>query len=185
MHAGRRFHGPTFLASLELPPSDPKFPFPGLLHIMCAIGSLYTADIPQPPMQPRAANYPCAYSLCSFSLNSSSYVLWYRIRYTFIETDPSLCFRLNCDQRTASSSPSTSSSRAAGGHSSRAPTRLRSSRPSSRRLRARRRWTVESICWSVCRVSLFGLRSVDFKRRGEEGREAERISADDVCVLVV
>ncbi|KAJ3530808.1 hypothetical protein NM688_g7659 [Phlebia brevispora] len=53
MHAGRMFHGPSFLAALDLPPSDPRFPFSGLLHIMCAVGSLYTADVPSPPVQRR------------------------------------------------------------------------------------------------------------------------------------
>ena len=57
MHAGRLFHGPTFLASLDLHPSDPRFPFSTVLHAMCAVGSLYTADIPQPPIQPRS-HYP-------------------------------------------------------------------------------------------------------------------------------
>lgn len=52
--AGRLFHGPTFLASLELPPADPRFPFDAVLHAMCAVGSLYTAAIPQAPIQPRA-----------------------------------------------------------------------------------------------------------------------------------
>ena len=67
MHAGRLFHGPTFFTALELPPSDPLFPFPGLLHVMCAIGSLYTADIPQPPIAPRARHYPCTSPMTSFS----------------------------------------------------------------------------------------------------------------------
>ncbi|KAF7794076.1 hypothetical protein EIP86_005206 [Pleurotus ostreatoroseus] len=53
MHAGRMFHGPTFLASLDLNPQDPRFPFSAILHAMCAVGSLYTADIPQPPIQRR------------------------------------------------------------------------------------------------------------------------------------
>ena len=53
-HAGRLFHGPTFLAALELAPADPRFPFAAVLHAMCAVGSLYTADIPQAPIQPRA-----------------------------------------------------------------------------------------------------------------------------------
>ncbi|KAI0776376.1 hypothetical protein BC629DRAFT_1525870 [Irpex lacteus] len=53
LHAGRLFHGPTFLASLDLPPTDPRFPFHGVLHAMCAIGSVYTADIPQPSSRPR------------------------------------------------------------------------------------------------------------------------------------
>ncbi|KAI0337613.1 hypothetical protein BDW22DRAFT_1363872 [Trametopsis cervina] len=53
MHAGRLFHGPTFLSSLSLPPTDSRFPFAGVLHAMCAVGSLYTADIPQPPVRER------------------------------------------------------------------------------------------------------------------------------------
>ncbi|KAI0691861.1 hypothetical protein BC835DRAFT_1359567 [Cytidiella melzeri] len=52
-HAGRLFHGPTFLSSLDLPPTDTRFPFTGVLHAMCAVGSLYTADIPQPSVHDR------------------------------------------------------------------------------------------------------------------------------------
>ncbi|EKM56901.1 uncharacterized protein PHACADRAFT_254278 [Phanerochaete carnosa HHB-10118-sp] len=54
MYAGRLFHGPTFLASLDLHPNNSRFPFSAILHAMCAVGSLYTADIPQPPTQSRS-----------------------------------------------------------------------------------------------------------------------------------
>ncbi|EKM56896.1 uncharacterized protein PHACADRAFT_91537 [Phanerochaete carnosa HHB-10118-sp] len=50
MHAGRLFHGPTFLSALDLPPTDPRFPQPVILHAMCAIGSMYTADIAPTPV---------------------------------------------------------------------------------------------------------------------------------------
>lgn len=43
MHASRMFHIPTFMASLELLPTDSRFPNPALLHMMCAVGSAYTA----------------------------------------------------------------------------------------------------------------------------------------------
>ena len=44
-HAGRLFHSPSFMASLSLPPSHPKFPSTAVLHAICAVGSLYTASI--------------------------------------------------------------------------------------------------------------------------------------------
>ncbi|KAI0721342.1 hypothetical protein C8T65DRAFT_631383 [Cerioporus squamosus] len=47
--AGRMFHAPTFLASLSLPPTHPKFPLPAVLHGMCAMGSMYTAAITHMP----------------------------------------------------------------------------------------------------------------------------------------
>ncbi|GJE86698.1 Zn(II)2Cys6 transcription factor [Phanerochaete sordida] len=50
IHAGRLFHGPTFLSSLDLPASDPRFPPPVVLHAICAVGSLYTADIAPTPV---------------------------------------------------------------------------------------------------------------------------------------
>ncbi|KAJ3524974.1 hypothetical protein NM688_g8472 [Phlebia brevispora] len=50
MYAGRLFHGPTFISSLNLHPSDQRFPSPCLLHAMCAVGSMYTADIPPTPI---------------------------------------------------------------------------------------------------------------------------------------
>ncbi|KAI0094085.1 hypothetical protein BDY19DRAFT_1053457 [Irpex rosettiformis] len=43
MHARRMFHIPSFLASLDLHPANPKFPCNALLHIICAIGSLYAS----------------------------------------------------------------------------------------------------------------------------------------------
>jgi hypothetical protein len=45
MHANRLFHAPTFLASLSLHPMDPRFPAVSVLHALCAVGSLYTAEI--------------------------------------------------------------------------------------------------------------------------------------------
>ncbi|EKM56893.1 uncharacterized protein PHACADRAFT_254261 [Phanerochaete carnosa HHB-10118-sp] len=50
IHAGRLFHGPTFLSSLDFPPSDPRFPSPVVLHAICAVGSMYTADIAPTPI---------------------------------------------------------------------------------------------------------------------------------------
>ena len=47
--ANRMFHAPTFLASLSLPPTHPKFPLPAVLHAMCAVGSMYTAAITHMP----------------------------------------------------------------------------------------------------------------------------------------
>ncbi|KAI0922370.1 hypothetical protein AcV7_005920 [Taiwanofungus camphoratus] len=50
--ACRLFHKPTFLSSLSYPPTHPSFPMTGLLHAMCAMGSLYTAAVaPAPPAQ--------------------------------------------------------------------------------------------------------------------------------------
>ncbi|KAF9015250.1 hypothetical protein BDQ17DRAFT_1340740 [Cyathus striatus] len=49
-HAGRLFHAPSFLHSLSLPPSHPKFPSTPVLHAICAIGSLYTAAVTSPPL---------------------------------------------------------------------------------------------------------------------------------------
>lgn len=49
-HANRLFHGPSFMNSLALPPSHPKFPCTPVLHAICAIGSLYTAAVTSPPL---------------------------------------------------------------------------------------------------------------------------------------
>ncbi|KAF8168005.1 hypothetical protein B0H34DRAFT_683893 [Crassisporium funariophilum] len=49
-HAKRLFHAPTFINSLSLPPSHPKFPSTPVLHAICAIGSLYTAAVTSPPL---------------------------------------------------------------------------------------------------------------------------------------
>ncbi|KAI0702317.1 hypothetical protein BC835DRAFT_108286 [Cytidiella melzeri] len=38
IHARRMFHVSSFLASLDLHPTDPKFPCTSTLHVMCAIG---------------------------------------------------------------------------------------------------------------------------------------------------
>ncbi|KAI0691177.1 hypothetical protein BC835DRAFT_1432535, partial [Cytidiella melzeri] len=46
MHATRLFHVPTFMASLDLLPTDPRFPHVSVLHAMCAVGSLYTGALP-------------------------------------------------------------------------------------------------------------------------------------------
>ncbi|KAI0088814.1 hypothetical protein BDY19DRAFT_149001 [Irpex rosettiformis] len=44
VYANHLFHAPTFLASLNLHPMDPRFPPVGILHAICALGSLYTAE---------------------------------------------------------------------------------------------------------------------------------------------
>src|SRR6266404_5438515 len=49
-HAGRIFHVPTFMASIDLPPTHPNFPSPAIIHAICAVGSLYTVAVsPTPP----------------------------------------------------------------------------------------------------------------------------------------
>ncbi|KIP06281.1 hypothetical protein PHLGIDRAFT_107115 [Phlebiopsis gigantea 11061_1 CR5-6] len=50
VHAGRLFHGPTFLALLDLSPTDPRFPSAATLHTICAVGSMFTADIAPTPV---------------------------------------------------------------------------------------------------------------------------------------
>ena len=57
MHAHRMFHSTSFLASLELLPTDPRFPNPAVLHAMCAVGSLYTATPTQLLSEP--LDTPC------------------------------------------------------------------------------------------------------------------------------
>ncbi|PPQ70774.1 hypothetical protein CVT24_001061 [Panaeolus cyanescens] len=49
-HANKLFHMPTFMNSLVLPPSHPKFPALPVLHAICAVGSLYTAAVTSPPL---------------------------------------------------------------------------------------------------------------------------------------
>ncbi|KIP05989.1 hypothetical protein PHLGIDRAFT_107482 [Phlebiopsis gigantea 11061_1 CR5-6] len=46
IHATRLFHAPSFYASLNLLPSDSAFPSRAILHMMCAIGSMYTSSFP-------------------------------------------------------------------------------------------------------------------------------------------
>lgn len=48
-HAGRLFHVPTFMASIDLPPTHPNFPSPAIVHAICAVGSLYTVVVPPTP----------------------------------------------------------------------------------------------------------------------------------------
>ncbi|KAJ7597136.1 hypothetical protein C8J56DRAFT_919311 [Mycena floridula] len=48
-HAHRILHFSSFMASLALPPSHPKFPAAPLLHSIAAIGSLYTSAVSSPP----------------------------------------------------------------------------------------------------------------------------------------
>lgn len=49
-HASRLFHVPTFMSTLSLPASHPKFPATPILHGICAVGSLYTAAVTSPPL---------------------------------------------------------------------------------------------------------------------------------------
>jgi len=49
-HASRLFHAPSFMASLLLPPTHPKFPIPPVLHAICAASTLYTAAVSSPPL---------------------------------------------------------------------------------------------------------------------------------------
>ncbi|KAI9060603.1 hypothetical protein FKP32DRAFT_1577873 [Trametes sanguinea] len=56
-NATRMFHVPTFLASLTLPPTHPKFPMPAILHAMCALGSMYTASVDATPSSPSLPSY--------------------------------------------------------------------------------------------------------------------------------
>ncbi|TFY63443.1 hypothetical protein EVJ58_g3264 [Rhodofomes roseus] len=57
--ATRMFHQRTFLSTLLLPPTHPRFPSLGLLHAICAVGSMYTAAIPSPaiPSGPEFSPY--------------------------------------------------------------------------------------------------------------------------------
>ncbi|KAF9532023.1 hypothetical protein CPB83DRAFT_848212 [Crepidotus variabilis] len=48
-HANKLFHVPTFMHSLSLSPTHPKFPAIPVLHAICAMGSLYTAAVTSPP----------------------------------------------------------------------------------------------------------------------------------------
>ncbi|EJD03967.1 uncharacterized protein FOMMEDRAFT_19284 [Fomitiporia mediterranea MF3/22] len=56
-HAGRLFHGPTFLASLTLPSTHSNFPHTAILHAICAVGSFYTSAVDPPPL-PNFAETP-------------------------------------------------------------------------------------------------------------------------------
>ncbi|TFY75169.1 hypothetical protein EWM64_g8842 [Hericium alpestre] len=63
-HAGRLFHGPSFMSSLTLPPTHPKFPSTAVLHAICAVGSLYTVAVvptPQPNLNQVAPGGFCEF----------------------------------------------------------------------------------------------------------------------------
>lgn len=49
-HANRLLHAATFMSTLSLPPTHPKFPAAPVLHAICAMGSLYTAAVTSPPL---------------------------------------------------------------------------------------------------------------------------------------
>ena len=59
IHASRLFHMPTFMASLELLPTDPRFPSTAVLHAMCAVGSLYSAAVPSSQTYQSTVDAPC------------------------------------------------------------------------------------------------------------------------------
>ncbi|OBZ79584.1 hypothetical protein A0H81_00861 [Grifola frondosa] len=45
--ATRVLHAGTFMSALALPPTHPKFPAAGVLHAVCAVGSMYTGAVPR------------------------------------------------------------------------------------------------------------------------------------------
>ncbi|KAI0931896.1 hypothetical protein AcW1_000826 [Taiwanofungus camphoratus] len=53
------FHQATFMSALSMPPNHPNFPSTAVLHAICAVGSMYTAAVPQPqnPMSPDFSPY--------------------------------------------------------------------------------------------------------------------------------
>lgn len=57
--ANRLFHQSTFLSTLTLPPTHPRFPATSVLHAICAVGSMYTAAVPRPvnPSSPEFSPY--------------------------------------------------------------------------------------------------------------------------------
>ncbi|CCL99564.1 uncharacterized protein FIBRA_01582 [Fibroporia radiculosa] len=57
-HAVKLFHHSTFMASLTLPPTHPKFPAASVLHAICAVGSMYTSVLPRPTNPQSAAFSP-------------------------------------------------------------------------------------------------------------------------------
>ena len=67
-HANRLFHASTFLNSVALPPTHPKFPPTPLLHAICAIGSLYTAAVTSPPLPDLNEMAPGNCSSCILSI---------------------------------------------------------------------------------------------------------------------
>ncbi|KZT75140.1 hypothetical protein DAEQUDRAFT_720354 [Daedalea quercina L-15889] len=57
--ATRMFHQPTFLSTLLLHPTHPRFPATCVLHAICGVGSMYTAAVPSPakPTSPDFSPY--------------------------------------------------------------------------------------------------------------------------------
>ncbi|KAG9042988.1 hypothetical protein FS837_010152 [Tulasnella sp. UAMH 9824] len=47
--ASRLIHKPTFISNLSQPPTSPDFPHVAVLHAICALASLYSPIITQPP----------------------------------------------------------------------------------------------------------------------------------------
>ncbi|KAF9787339.1 hypothetical protein BJ322DRAFT_718166 [Thelephora terrestris] len=50
-HANRLLHRPTFLFTLSLPQTHPKYPRAALLHAICAVASAYTPAVSNPSLQ--------------------------------------------------------------------------------------------------------------------------------------
>lgn len=50
-HANRLLHRPTFLFTLSLPQTHPKYPRAALLHAICAVASAYTPVVSNPSLQ--------------------------------------------------------------------------------------------------------------------------------------
>ncbi|KAI0830615.1 hypothetical protein BC628DRAFT_1312690 [Trametes gibbosa] len=69
--ASRMFHAPTFLASLSLPPTHPKFPLPATLHGMCALGSLYTAAVSPTPAPPLPVYCEITFSFAEMQIRAA------------------------------------------------------------------------------------------------------------------
>lgn len=115
------------MASLDLHPADCRFPSACLLHALCAVGSMYTADIPATPVH-TSGIFPCAY-------NSDQ-----RTAY------PSLLYFFFFSQMR--------SSRVVGGGRRHDRTHLRSSKPSSRRMLWKICLTLAQICSRYCKVRI-------------------------------
>jgi hypothetical protein len=73
-HANRLLHCSSFMSSLSLPPSHPKFPAAPVLHAICAIGSLYTAAVTSPPLPNFAEVEPGMVKHPFFEFLSDSYL---------------------------------------------------------------------------------------------------------------
>jgi hypothetical protein len=60
IHAGRLFHGPSFLASLNLHPLNERFPSVAVLHALCSVGSTFVAEIVPTPVHTHSS-FPCMF----------------------------------------------------------------------------------------------------------------------------